>query len=149
MSKNEMVIKAKLALNSLETKTHEDGTRFVSVKDDAPDWLEDLCRDAHDDMLPDDFVFETIQEALSAIVDNDGDTDAVELEADCYNSDLIAWLGSHSRRPGYCDDAAEEYGTDGGIMGMIRMGQYAEKREILYSVISSLENVDLEEAGHE
>jgi hypothetical protein len=147
MNKNEMVIKATLARNALESKNRSDnGERYICVKDDAPDWVTELCREAHDDMFPDDFVFETVAEALDAIIDQDGEADSVELEADCYNSDLLAWLGSHSSRVNYTDQAAEEFGTASeGIINQIMQGQYLEKRQILGNVVSFLENLDLEE----
>lgn len=144
---SELLTKAKLARSGLTTKTRENGERFVYQKDNAPEWLNDLCHDAHGSLLPDDFIYSVIEDALDAIIDNDGDTDSVELEADIYTRDLLDWLGSHSSRVAYCDKAAEEFGAefDGDIIWQIQMGQHLEKREILENVISSLEKLDLEE----
>lgn len=146
MNTNEMLIKAKLARNGLTTKTRDDGTKFVCQKDDAPDWLNDLCRDAHNDMMPDDFVYSVIEDALDAIIDADGDAEDLFLEADSYTRDLLAWLSSNLKRVNYVDEAAEEYGGDAseGIVHLISAGQYHEKSQILANVVNSLENLEIE-----
>lgn len=147
MNTFEMLVKAKLARSFLTRKTRESGEQFVCQKDDAPDWLNDMCRDAHDDMLPDDFVYSVIEDALDAIIDQDGDAEDVSLEADTYNRDLLAWLSSNLDRASYCDEACEEYGVEAseGIMHFISMGQHYEKRQILANVVNSLENIEIEE----
>lgn len=150
MSTNEMFIKAKLARNALTTKTREDGTRFVCQKDDAPDWVNDLCREAHDDMLPDDFVYSVIEESIDAIVDNEGDADEAEMtvmEADSYTKNLIDWVGSNLKRVGYCDEAISQYGLDAseGLVNILSAGQSHERQAIFNNVRNALENLDLEE----
>jgi hypothetical protein len=98
-----------------------------------------LARTAHGDMLPDDWKYEFIREVLGAIEDA-GDLDEIELEADIYNHDLCRWLGSHGERSGYCDEAQHEgyVSEDSDMITRIQMGQYAEKREVLGLVLQYL-----------
>lgn len=147
MSKSQILNKAKLAKAGLTMSKRNEDT-IITVRDDAPEWVTDLCRDAHGTMLPDDFIFATIAECLDAIIEADGDTDSIELEADIYNGQLTTWLSSSNIRIGYVDDAMEQNGLGGlgsGIIEMIQAGQHLEKTEILSCVVSSLENLDLEE----
>lgn len=145
MNANEMLVKAKLARSFFIRKTRDSGESFTCTKDETPDWVTDLCHDAHNEMLPDDFVYSTIEDSLDAIIEAGGDeVEAIELECDIYNRDLLAWLASHSSRVDYTDQAAEEFGS-GGIITLISQGQYLEKRDILANVVRSLENLEIEE----
>lgn len=123
------------------------------LKENAPSELLEVVRMAHGDMLPDNYKYEFIVEALEAIADYDGDEDDIEeladdLEADCYDSDLLEWLNSHSIRTWYVDKAVEEMGHGGGIMEDIAMGQVEEKREVFFTVLEDLRE-NLEEDDEE
>lgn len=112
---------------------------IVTLTDDAPEWVRQLAMDAHGDMMPDDHRYAFIVEALDALVDAD-DPDEVTLASDIYTHDLLKWLASNLQRPGYCDEAFEEYGDDfRDTVSLIGMGQLREKEEVLDSVRSSLE----------
>jgi hypothetical protein len=107
------------------------------------------------DMLPDDWRYDFVREALGAIEDA-SDFDDIEVEADIYNSELTDWLGSHGHRPGYCDEAVEEglVSEDASMIDRIQMGQYMEKREVLAAVLLHLreeaeEQVEAEEEARE
>lgn len=150
MNESEMFVKAKLARSFLTRGNRaESGEVYIYAKDGAPEWMQTLCQDAHDEILPDDYVYSVIEDALDSIIDNDGDADSAtdSIEADTYNRDLLAWLASHTFRVGYCDEAAEEIGlgSDAGIIDRIQLGQCFEKRAIFQSVINSLENIEIEE----
>lgn len=122
----------------------EDAEQFVRIKDGAPEWVMQLAFKAHGDLLPDDFRFQVIREALDALAE-DEEADDLEFadDVDVYTSDLTAWLGSHSSRPGYCDEAREEMGTDTrGIIHDIQRGQYMERREVFQLVVEALREVD-------
>jgi hypothetical protein len=135
---------AREAYAALEWKTRDDGTQYVARTDNAPEWVETLCYSAHGDMLPDDWRYQCIYAALEAIADeydeDDGSHTFAESHVDVYTSALTEWLGSHLHRPGYCDDATEEYGPgiDGGIMATIARGQYAEAEEVYGLVLDAL-----------
>jgi hypothetical protein len=136
------------------TKVSTDGTgdeRLPEHEETACRALAFACHESGNNMLPDDWKYEFLNEALGAIVDA-SDFDEIELEADIYNSDLLRWLSSHGERPGYCDAAVEEGLTaePSDMMARIQMGQYMEKREVLGAVLAHLrEEVEAEEEREE
>jgi|ERR1051326_8938694 hypothetical protein len=119
-----------------------DGDGFTRVKDGAPEWVTELVREAHGDMLPDDWRYDCIRAAVDWMAEGNGEDEAGEFadsQVDVYTSARIAWLGSHAARPGYCDEAADELGSEGqDIIGRIALGQYAEAEEVFHSVMVSL-----------
>lgn len=119
----------------------EDGTAFWKRVDGTPDWVQELCLQAHGDMMPDDWRYAFIVEALDALEENE-DPDDITLEADIYTHELTTWLGSRADRFGYCDEAYADYGleTFPGTIELLQLGQAAEKREVLDLVRSSLES---------
>lgn len=110
----------------------------IWITEDAPQWLTDLCREAHGDKMPDDYVYEFIYESLCAISDASDLNDVVELEADTYTNELTAWLHSRADRTYYLTEALQEYGSKDGFQAL-QTAQYLEKMEILNSVKNSLE----------
>lgn len=119
-----------------------------------PEVVQDLCREAHGDgdsagpMLPDDWRYEFIEEALEAIAE---ERDGEDAEPSIYNHELLAWLSSHGWRPGYCDEAAREFGDTEGerngvppglrpdTMARIARGQWYEMRLVADRVRTLLE----------
>ena len=114
------------ALSFIETRHRADGTPFWSLTDNAPDWVHDLCRKAHGDMMPDDWRYTFIVSSLNALDDGDEEPG----EPSVYTSDLTGWLHSRTDRYAYIDDAVEEYGATVGIIDAITMGYAAEMREV-------------------
>ena len=112
--------------------------------DDCPQWVENLVFDAHeeesgDHMLPDDWRYRFIVDALDIIVDQcvrDFDDDFI-IEPDYENHVLIQWLGSHGYRPGYCDTVYEV--APKNTMELIAAGQMVEREEVFVSVLRSLQ----------
>lgn len=135
---------AKEVLNSMTRKTRDNGESFYCLKDDAPDWMTELCRDAHGRMLPDDHKFEFVNDALHAIADFEDEDEAREsLEPDYSNGSLTAWLASSNQRIGYVDDAVSNglVNTDNfELSSALQAGQLEEKREVFESVLESLNN---------
>lgn len=158
------------ALRHFTTKTRRDGDRFVTLDDSAPAWVQELVREAHGDLLPDDYRYQTILEALayiegapSAALSGEYGGDSVEATADyddamydladgfedmadTYTSDLFAWLSSSGHRVSYADEWLEEWGPDVpkpiSIVEAIRGGQSLERREVFESVLRSLREVE-------
>ena len=116
-----------------ETRTRDDGTRFVTLTDDRPEWLHDAVMAAHDDEMPNDWRYETcraIAEWIDEATENENLADVIGWEigdslTDVYNSDLIAWLGGNLGRIAACDEAFEEIGADSddGLIARISLGQ--------------------------
>lgn len=136
---------ARAAAGWFEGRTRDDGSRFVTLRDGAPEWIRDLVYEAHGDFLPEDWRYACIAAAVDAIAE-DEDADAGEFaddQVDVYTSDRLRWLSSNLNRAAYCDEAAEELGHDmsreDGIVGLIGLGQYQEASEVFGLVLRGLE----------
>jgi len=119
----------------------------------APQWFTDLCHHAHGDMLPDDWRYEFIQDALNAL-ENDGDENGPDIDnLYPYTADRLNWLASRLDRHGYCDEAAEDMGeSPKQIVDFIALGMDRELREVFDLVRERLEeiadeSIDEEPAG--
>lgn len=143
-------------LSWFETKTRESGKRYITLKDGHPEWMQDVCREAHDSstvgmILPDDHRYQMIAECLSAISEADGaealSDAAYDLTAPDYTHELLEWLASSNHRHCFCDAYREEFlGVDPGVaapegydfMGIIRDGYLYEMREVYDLVLHAL-----------
>ena len=114
----------------------------VVIRDGAPSWVQPLCHHAHGDMMPDDWRFEFIQDALNALADG-ADDDGIDLDALYpYTADRLAWLASRLDRAGYCDQAAEESGSaPPSVLDAVAWGMAAELREVYDLVRARLEEL--------
>lgn len=119
-----------------------DKESFWTIKETAPEELMDLVRTAHGDFLPDDWRYEFIRDSLIAISEAD-DLEDIVAEPDVYTSELLDWLSSDIRRPGYVDTATSEFGTPEPFdtTKAIALGQMYEKEEVLHLVLSELEEL--------
>lgn len=136
----DMQDKAREALQYFTQKTRDNGETFITRTVGAPGWVSDMIYAAHDngDMLPDDWRYQFINDAL-LVIEEDGDPD--EIESDIYTADLFEWLGSHSYRQGYCDDAMG--GLDFKHLGdVVAYAQRQEKIEVYYQVYNFLEGMN-------
>lgn len=129
--------------DQFETARRDNGESFDKLKTDAPEWMSDVMREAHGDMLPDDYRYSFIREAVELIADADADADVDslrdQLEPATYTGDRLRWLASHLDRLGYVDSATEELGhSDQGVAGDIGQGQLAEKEEVFGQVLDAL-----------
>ena len=130
-----------------ESRTRDNGDKFLSLRNGHPEWMQQICFDAHKSptigtIMPDDIRYEMINECLDVIADC---TDADELEDRKYdlnasdnNNDLLQWLASHNCRANFCDAYRHEMGescTD--IMGQIRNGCLYEVQEVFGLLIDA------------
>jgi hypothetical protein len=152
---------AQEAYDCFEYREHAEaagGGRHAHVKEGSPDWVTDLVREAHGDMMPDNWRYDAIVNALERISDSDAETERdledldheyCDAQVDVYTSARHEWLASSLSRSGYCDDAVSEglVGPDTDLTDRIGIGQYMEAREVWGSVVRSL--VDHQEAVDE
>src|SRR5262249_20888351 len=110
--------------------------------DDAPEWFTELSHHAHVSMMPDDWRYEFIQDALAALEDG-ADEDGIDLDGLYpYTADRLNWLTSHLDPPGYCDEAAEDMGgPPGDILALLAWGMDRELREVFELVRARLEEI--------
>lgn len=108
---------------------------FWVLADNRPDWLQDLVRFAHADMLPDDWRYAFIVEALDALADSE-DPDDITTDAD-----RLGWLSSRLDRCEFVDQArGERIGCDEPLIELIGWGLAHERRAVLDLVRSFLEH---------
>lgn len=104
--------------NAFHTDTRDNGETFYKLREDAPEWMRDAIRAAHDavDEMPDDDVYECCRDAagfLSDWSDWGGDVpgEFADGQVSAYNAERIEWLAKKPLKRGpLCDEAAEEYG---------------------------------------
>lgn len=124
---------------AMGTQTRDSGEDFTTLRDDAPEWCRDVVRTAHGEFMPDDFRYEVIRDAAAAVADGDDPSEWADQSTDIYNGALTAWLASSVYRIAYVDDAVSDFGhSDRGVMGDIALGQMAERREVIESILSAL-----------
>lgn len=124
-----------------ETRTRANGDKFVTLINEC-DYqpLKNLIYNCHAGMLPDDYKYWFIYNALELIADAPENSDLRDLnpEPEIYTHDLIIWLGSNLTRLEYCDQAIDEYDCK-EMINILQTGYYLEQREVLESVIDQLE----------
>ena len=135
------------ALSYFETKQRDNGESFVSLRDGHPEWVEDMVREAHGDMLPEDWRYKAIEEVITAISENEyeGEDDANDSASEVcdslvsvYTHELTQWLASSNARIGYLDEAVREAVKEDGASILLMQAQYREYMEVYSSVVQSL-----------
>ena len=141
---------AKEALEWFTTDTRDNGEEFVKTKEGRPDWLENLIFTAHGDMMPDDYRYKFILDALEIIANSDqeAELDYPEIEADIYTRDLTAWLHSRNDRICYLTEALEEYEIKDGFWAL-QEAQLREREEVYFSVLNSLRELRENQKGEQ
>jgi len=140
-----------LAKSLLSRKVYIESDRTPGLKgwskfEDLEEWERDLCREAHGDMLPEDWRYEFIIDALDVIAEFEGDEGDIGESFDeshdgmyCYTSQQTGWLHSRNDRQYYVDQATREFGSQRDVMSLVVMGMYMEAREVFESVLASLQ----------
>ena len=132
---------AKMARCAFSLETRDNGSEYWNRNRCAPEWIMELCQTAHGGMLPDDYRYRFIVQALDALEeaeDVDEARDGYEFEHRYYR--LVEWLGSHAgHRLEYCDQWAEEYGHPESTGDLLQGGHLQERLEVLDLVRGSLE----------
>jgi hypothetical protein len=105
--------------------------------------LKNLIYKAHDNMMPDDYKYSYVVDALNLISEcseDDIQEEIYNIEADIYTSDLTNWLNSSNSRVYYLTEALEEYGITDGFQAL-SIAQQKERQEIANSVFNSLKEI--------
>jgi hypothetical protein len=133
---------ARLAAEASKYLVRDRARDILLPADGAPQWFTDLCHHAHGLMMPDDWRYEFIQDALHALEDG-ADEDGIDLDGLYpYTADRLSWLASNLDRPGYCDEAAADAGgPPGDILAFVAWGMDRELREVFGLVRSRLEEI--------
>jgi len=128
--------------------TRKNPRKVVALKAHAPQWLRDAIREAHGDMLPNDWVYEACRDASLAI--DDGaltDSDSVHQYADgavdIYTRDLAEWYRDmcHSDIYANAECEADDCGSsdNGNVDARLRVIQYFAIARIAQTVLGAWE----------
>jgi hypothetical protein len=101
----------------------------TTLTDDAPEWLLDAVREAHDGEAPNEWRWihcAALYHAISEGSDIDQECDSL---VDIYYTDLFQWLADEPTRRYYCDDVIAE-------------GLHSEAT--LYAIVASAQRVALD-----
>lgn len=134
--------------DAFEDATRPDGSSFIRLRDGSPEWMSNAVMEAHGGILPDDWRYATTAAAaewIAETLDNDPSADIedgaefADSAVPIYTADLTAWLGSHCSRPGYVDEAAEEFGPAEDVLAGIGRGMYLEASEVYGATLHALQ----------
>lgn len=148
MTRTNPAVVARNFADAFITDTRTDGTTFIRLADDRPEWMADAVWDAHDGELPNDWRYETCRTLVTEIVDmldtHDNDWDALDAYeiadgmADIYTADLLTWLRDNVSRVGYVDDAKEEFDGELSFYDLMALGQTFCIRNMAGSLIEAI-----------
>lgn len=129
------------------SKTRDNGTEFVYLSEEAPQTLRDAVKEAHEDVLPNDWVYGTFADLLQKIseyncetvdeIDDEYRHEIVDGCVDIYTHDLTAWL-HENQALSYLEDACEGFVKEDGAWQLLARAQYLAIDEIMRNVIESL-----------
>ena len=129
--------------------TREDGSRYVTLSDDdhwseIRDDLMELCREAHNGELPNDWRWETIYSIVDDLNsdgwDDDTAAELAERYVDVYTGDLLTWVAGNINRchwESWDDEGIVEPTTD--LVQLLRIRQCEEIDLMVRSLVSGLE----------
>lgn len=152
---------AKAFADAFESRQRDDGAPFLCLADNAPDWMRDAVREAHDGELPNDYAYDMARDAVEFIaealegddgrefIDDSADAahDFAEAAVSVYNADAVRWLADNLSRADYVARAVEEFGASldadefgAGIFGMLRAGMVAQALDAFAAIASAIES---------
>jgi len=124
---------AREALGYFVLKERPNGEAFWAVKDDAPQWVRDLCFKAHDsgEILPDDWRYRFVVESLETLSECEDPYD-VYIETYTHSGELLNWFASSLARLQWVQEAVEEMDWEGGfdLLLALQAGQMMEKEHV-------------------
>ena len=133
--------------DALETRTRNNGDEFTTLKDDAPAWMQPVVHATHGDKLPDDTVYQFIQDCAAAIHDRGGEEDEEnaeeairEMEPDPYTAGLTKWLAARVDHVYYLTEVLEEYGDIKDGFQLLAMAQKQQIEEVGFALIAALKS---------
>jgi hypothetical protein len=152
---SKVITMAQALSKQFEGDVRNDGTKFRKLKEDEhyQEWMRDVIFAGHLDRMPDDTMYRACENVLDEIANLDEDTDdseildSLELEPDCYTSDLTGWLNSDNRNVYYLDEAIANGASDG--FQLLAMAQADFYRDVANAIIDKLvelaEDIDEDE----
>jgi len=121
-------------------KQRDNGDSFYTLSDKAPEWLKEAVQEAHDGMLPDDYIFEWCTEAYHAYEDYNGNLDSAisDIEAEPYYNALNVWFSSRMARAELVDEMLQELDCK-EVYTAIAWAQVREKERVYRVIFEAIE----------
>lgn len=141
INKKAKVMKEYMEWNSYNCKHY--------IKKDAPEWVHDIVRAAHEGSLPNDAIFDLVYHALSILeeVSNEDELqEYINSYVPHYNQELINWLSNDPYAISAVNEAREEFGPTDDIMRDLQMGYAYRLNQIAYFLIGELQDLEIEAA---
>lgn len=121
-------------------------TREILKGTEYGDWITDLCHNAHGEMLPDDWVYEFIVDALDAIEAYDDEDEARDNLPEEYRTHrFIEYYASHGYRQAAADEILREAlqythrdSENLSLTTFMAQAMREEQEEVFSSVLQSL-----------
>lgn len=132
---------ARQASESLIWNERKEGGKYCYFKDGSPQWMKEMAFKCHniDDVMPNDYIYAFISEALDIITGSDNPDEAIfEIEPDIYNNELLSWLSSNLSFSSWVDEEIEECGSK-ELFGLLQHAQARHKQAIASCVLSELQ----------
>lgn len=135
-------------------RASETGSRyFWTLRDNAPEWLHNAIRDAHQTDLPNDWIYGMCQLACEAIDDGSLTEDTLSEFADSmvdiYTADRFHWAAEMclSSTFGYAEEQAKEIGGESNdISDMLGKIQYFAIEYIAQVILNAYNNAALDDS---
>ena len=130
-----------------ETKTRDSGGgTFVTLRDDAPEWLQDTIREAHFGAFPNDWIYAECEAAFDAYQDQGERPDTHEHadgRVDVYTKDLYHWAEDMCLTDLFseAEERATEFGppNNSSVLGVLRVVQYCAIEMIAAVMFDAIE----------
>jgi len=111
-------------------------------------WQKDIIKACHDidDVIPNDYVYQFISDAVDIIAEVDGDDidtikdnlhEPLDSSVDIYNADLLKWVITNPSFSCWVDQAIEEMGCTEHFKSLM-VGQYLQREAIAFKIVDML-----------
>ena len=132
-------------ISPFETKTRDSGGgTFVTLRDDAPEWLQDAIREAHQGTMPNDWIYAECEAAWDAYTDQEARPDEHEHadgRVDVYTKALYQWAADMCLTDLYseAEQSAAELGPEGDMSQRLTSLQYCAIEMIAATIWDAIE----------
>jgi hypothetical protein len=107
-----------------ESKRRDDDSTYVTLTEDAPEWLRDAVYETHDGTLPCDWVYAECRDAFES--DDTDEHEYADSATEVYTGKLFAWAAEHYGTGFFsqAEEDAAELGEGGTISEQLTRIQY-------------------------
>jgi len=136
----DLILKTREVKQRLETKKEFITYDLKKLPEEIAEMFQTACRLAHQDELPNDWIYNQIDNALIAISESTNEEylqESAQNNVDIYNYDLINWLSEHLNRIESVNETVQEYGIDSKNFDLIQVISMTQARfiETIYFTI--------------